>query len=129
MHAEKSDQVPAKQKMYSETPLVDDDDDFKEIQTAKKMHDFDNDDMFDNKKQIAPSHKKKVQLTFKNVLIKTTPKVKKCCKGKNYKIPESRTILNDVSGTIEPGQFLAIIGASGNKHINLSITSFPTNYL
>jgi hypothetical protein len=57
--------------MYSETPIIDEDDDYKDIVATKKMHDFDNDDMFENKKQIAPSHKKKVQLSFKNVLIKT----------------------------------------------------------
>jgi len=31
-----------------------------------------------------PSHKKKIQLTFDDVLIKTIPKVKKCFKGKDY---------------------------------------------
>lgn len=41
------------------------------------------------------------------------PKAKRFCKGKNYEAPKSRTILDNVSGTIMPGQFLAIIGASG----------------
>ena len=56
--------------------------------------------------------KKKIQLTFENVVIKTIPQQRKCCKRKGE--PEkSKTILNNVSGTIQPGQFLAIIGASG----------------
>ncbi len=59
-----------------------------------------------------PSSKKKIQLTFENVIIKTMPPTHKCCK----KIPnpeKPKIILNNVSGTILPGQFLAIIGASG----------------
>lgn len=52
-------------------------------------------------------------MKFKNISITTVPKEKKCCKGKNYKTPEAKVIINDVSGAVNPGQFLAIIGASG----------------
>ena len=38
------------------------------------------------------------------------PKKKKCGKGE---VAEPKIILDDVSGTICPGQFLAILGASG----------------
>lgn len=60
-----------------------------------------------------PPTKKKIQLTFENVLIKTIPHQRKCCKKKNVEPEKSKVILNNVSGTIQPGQFLAIIGASG----------------
>lgn len=55
------------------------------------------------RKIFKPSTKKAMQLTFENIVIKTIPKVKKCCKGKNYEPPKSKTILNGVSGTILPG--------------------------
>jgi ABC-type multidrug transport system ATPase subunit len=38
--------------------------------------------------------------------------LKKCCKVIEPP-PQPKIILNDVSGTILPGQFLAIMGASG----------------
>jgi len=53
-----------------------------------------------------------IQLTFKNVVIHTVPAKRKFY-SKSADIPESKTIINDVSGTVLPGQFLAIIGASG----------------
>lgn len=65
------------------------------------------------RKIFKPSTKKAMQLTWENIVIRTVPKVKKCCKGKDYKAPESKTIIDGVSGTILPGQFLSIIGASG----------------
>ena len=71
-----------------------------------------------------PSHKKKIQLTFEDVLIQTIPQQRKCCNRKAE--PEKpKVILNKVSGTILPGQFLAIIGASG-KYFNskLSVPHF-----
>ncbi len=58
------------------------------------------------------SQKKKIQLTFENVIIKTVPPTRKCCK--RIAEPEKpKIILNNVSGTVLPGQFVAIIGASG----------------
>ena len=50
-----------------------------------------------------------------DIVIKTVPKVKKCCKGRNYKPLQEKIILQGVSGTVKPGQFLSIIGASGNS--------------
>ena len=65
------------------------------------------------KSKFPPSQKKKIQITFKDIFIKTIPKVKKCCVGKDYEVPKERVIINRVSGSIKPGEFLAIIGASG----------------
>jgi ABC-type multidrug transport system fused ATPase/permease subunit len=67
------------------------------------------------RKIFKPSTKKALQLSFENIVIRTVPKVKKFCKGKDYVPPEPKTILNGVSGTILPGQFLSIIGASGKS--------------
>lgn len=58
------------------------------------------------------STKKKIQLTFEDVLIKTIPQQRKCC-NKNAEPQKPKIILDSVYGTIQPGQFLAIIGASG----------------
>mmetsp|Transcript_108593 Transcript_108593/g.150154 ORF Transcript_108593/g.150154 Transcript_108593/m.150154 type:complete len:108 (+) Transcript_108593:29-352(+) len=52
-----------------------------------------------------------VQLTWKNVVINAVFPAKGCCGKKEQADPKS--IINDVSGTVLPGQFLAIIGASG----------------
>jgi ABC-type multidrug transport system fused ATPase/permease subunit len=65
-----------------------------------------------NKIVFHASTKKKIQLTFEDVLIKTIPQQRKCC-NKNAEPQKSKVILDNVSGTIQPGQFLAIIGASG----------------
>jgi ABC-type protease/lipase transport system fused ATPase/permease subunit len=60
-------------------------------------------------------------LTFENIHISALPK-KKRCGGKAAPPANPKVILNDVSGTILPGQFLAIIGASGkNDDIRLKI--------
>jgi ABC-type multidrug transport system fused ATPase/permease subunit len=63
------------------------------------------------KKEITPSTKKKIQLSFENISISAIPKKKRC--GNKGPPAQPKVILNDVSGTILPGQFLAIIGASG----------------
>jgi hypothetical protein len=70
-----------------------------------KMHDFDVDPMnvVDEFRQMKETEKKKIQLTFENVIIKTIPKSKKCCKPKGYEPPKVKTILDNVSGTILPG--------------------------
>lgn len=55
-----------------------------------------------------------IQVTFENVHIKTVPPTRKCCGACKIKDPlTSKTILNGVSGTVMPGQFVAILGASG----------------
>ena len=63
------------------------------------------------KMSFPPPTKKKIQLTFEDVVIKTIPQQRKCCK--KGPVEQSKVILNNVSGTVKPGQFLAIIGASG----------------
>ncbi len=64
------------------------------------------------KMSFPPPTKKKIQLTFEDVVIKTIPRSQgKCCK--KGPVEQSKVILNNVSGTVKPGQFLAIIGASG----------------
>jgi len=59
------------------------------------------------KKSITDQAKTKIQLTFRNVVI--TADVRR---GRREPV-ETKTIINDVSGTILPGQFVAILGASG----------------
>jgi ABC-type multidrug transport system ATPase subunit len=61
--------------------------------------------------KFGETSKKKIQLTFENVVITTIPKAKKC--GNKGPPPEPKVILDDLSGSILPGQFLSIIGASG----------------
>ena len=55
--------------------------------------------------------KSKIQITWENVTI-TAPPIKQFCKKLDPEIQDF-TILDDISGTVKPGQFLAIIGASG----------------
>jgi ABC-type protease/lipase transport system fused ATPase/permease subunit len=64
-----------------------------------------------DKMNFQPPTKKKIQLTFEDIVIKTIPQKRKCCQ-KGPVLP-AKVILNNVSGTIQPGHFLAIIGASG----------------
>lgn len=52
-----------------------------------------------------------IQLTWKNITIDALPP-KGRCKPKNA-LTEPKPIIRGVSGTVMPGQFLAIIGASG----------------
>ena len=55
--------------------------------------------------------KNPVQITWKNIVIRAMPPKGKC-KPKNA-LTEPKEIIRSVSGTVMPGQFLAIIGASG----------------
>ena len=55
-------------------------------------------------------NKTKIQLSWSNVQISTNPQAG-CC-GKKGDL-EPKTILDNVSGSVLPGQFLSIIGASG----------------
>jgi ABC-type protease/lipase transport system fused ATPase/permease subunit len=68
----------------------------------------------DKAKLFKPSSKKKMQLSWDHIHIKAIPKMKKCGKAIQPP-PQPKVILNEVSGTVLPGQFLAIIGASGKK--------------
>lgn len=64
------------------------------------------------KSRAKPAKGTPIQLTWKNVFISATPVQKKCCKGKGAPaVP--REIIRGVSGTVLPGQFVSIIGASG----------------
>jgi hypothetical protein len=51
---------------------------------------------------IPKPQKKLVQLTFENVVIKTIPPTRKCCK-KIPNPPPAKLILDGVNGTILPG--------------------------
>lgn len=55
--------------------------------------------------------KRKIQLTWENIHITAMPATGRC-KGQGM-LKEKKTIIDGVSGTVMPGQFLAIIGASG----------------
>lgn len=55
--------------------------------------------------------KTKIQITWKNITISASPP-KRMCKKRDETKPDF-VILDDLSGTVKPGQFLAIIGASG----------------
>ena len=55
--------------------------------------------------------KKPIQLSWENIVITAQPPKGKC-KPKNS-LTEPKEIIKCVSGTVMPGQFLAIIGASG----------------
>lgn len=56
--------------------------------------------------------KQKIQVTFRDVVIRTTARRRRFYDRSN-EIPETKIILNNVSGTILPGQFVSIMGASG----------------
>lgn len=57
------------------------------------------------------SKKRPVQLTFEDIRITAVPPKGRCVPKNALKEPKE--IIRGVSGTIMPGQFLAIIGASG----------------
>jgi len=61
---------------------------------------------------LAPkASKQKIQITWTDIHIKAMPPTGRC-KAKNA-LKEPKPIINGVSGTVMPGQFVAIIGASG----------------
>ena len=68
-----------------------------------------------HKKTFKPSHKKKMQLTFEDLTVKTIPIRKKFLLCEYGEPTQSKTILDKVSGTFIPGEFTAILGSSG-KH-------------
>jgi len=71
----------------------------------------------------------KIQLTFKNITVTASMKKRKCCNKKGAEAVEldddnkvaakenmggnSKVILDNISGTVKSGEFLAILGASG----------------
>ena len=72
-----------------------------------------------SRKQFKPSTKKKIQLTFENLTVKTIPHKKKFLCFEYGQASQSKKILDQVSGTFVPGQFTAILGASGNIYFCL----------
>ncbi len=73
--------------------------------------------------------KQKIQLTFKNVQIRTTPRRRRFYDRSN-EMPETKIILDNVNGTILPGQFVSIMGASGKGYIyiNYDYRSWKNNF-
>lgn len=57
--------------------------------------------------------KRKIQLTWEDIHITAMPATGRC-KGQGM-LKEPKKIIDGVSGTVQPGQFLAIIGASGKQ--------------
>lgn len=56
---------------------------------------------------------KLIQLTWDNIKITALPPAGKCGKRNKNALKEPKVIIDGVSGTVKPGQFVAIIGASG----------------
>lgn len=67
------------------------------------------------KKSFKPSTKKKIQLTFENLTVKTIPQRKKILFCEYGQPTKSKTVLDNISGTICPGQFVAMLGSSGKQ--------------
>ena len=58
----------------------------------------------------------KIELTFKNITVTAKPKKRRCRRpkpGASQSQPQEKIILDNISGSVKPGEFLAIIGASG----------------
>lgn len=74
-----------------------------------------------SKKQFKPSSKKRIQLTFQNLSVKSVAKRKNflCCEY--GPVTPQKIILDNVSGTVLPEQFVAILGTSGNKSYSKDI--------
>ena len=54
-----------------------------------------------------------IQITWDNLKIKTSPPGKRCCGLKAPPPYTEKIIVDGISGTVLPGQFVAILGASG----------------
>lgn len=70
----------------------------------------------DLKSTVRKMKKKPIQISWENIVISAEIKKGGCCGGKpkdGEPAVESKPIIRGVSGTVMPGQFLAIIGASG----------------
>ena len=65
--------------------------------------------------------KNRVQITWEDIVITADAPKGKC--GKKIPNAQPKEIIRGVSGTVMPGQFLAIIGASGKHSIRLFLTT------
>ncbi len=69
--------------------------------------------------------KQLIQMSWLDITIKAVPPTGRC-KPKGA-ITKTKIIIDCVSGTVCPGQFLAIIGASGKNHQNKILSPHPTS--
>jgi vacuolar-type H+-ATPase subunit B/Vma2 len=69
--------------------------------------------------------KQLIQMSWLDITIKAVPPTGRC-KPKGA-ITKTKIIIDCVSGTVCPGQFLAIIGASGKNHQNKILSPCPTS--
>ena len=63
-------------------------------------------------------NKAKMQISWDKITIDAVPATGRC-KGEGM-LKQRKTIIDGVSGTVQPGQFLAIIGASGKNFDRLT---------
>ncbi len=63
--------------------------------------------------EIRKSANMLMQLSWVDIVITADPPTGRCA-NKSGQITDRKIIIDNVSGTVMPGQFLAIIGASGN---------------
>jgi hypothetical protein len=68
-------------------------------------------------------------LTFDNLTVKTIPKQKGFFFYKYGVATESKTILDKISGTFVPGQFVAVLGASGKLYVLTMRNRFRKDYI
>ena len=69
--------------------------------------------------------KQLIQMSWLDITIKAVPPTGRC-KPKGA-ITKTKIIIDCVSGTVCPGQFLAIIGASGKNHQNKILSPHLTS--
>ena len=68
-------------------------------------------------------------MTFDNLTVKTIPKQKGFFFYKYGVATESKTILDKISGTFVPGQFVAVLGASGKLYVLTMRNRFRKDYI
>jgi ABC-type multidrug transport system fused ATPase/permease subunit len=75
-------------------------------------------DMGQNIEYVGTGREKQlIQMSWLDITIKAVPPTGRC-KPKGA-ITKSKIIIDNVSGTVRPGEFLAIIGASGKYKLHL----------
>lgn len=68
----------------------------------------------DDLKIIKKTSKQLMQLSWIDITITADPPTGRCA-NKSGQIKEKKIIIDNAHGTVMPGQFLAIIGASGKQ--------------